>query len=108
MKSVYKNVSLINDRIDKLTEIVQELKVSLEHSDSVNDETFKTEKEITQLTISCSKSTIETVKRRCEICSNSTTTKKHQNDVRRRSGVFINFEYIAHLFLVFLLLTLNK
>ena len=29
--------------------------------------------------------------------------------LRRRSGVFIvNFEHISHLFLVFLLLTLNK
>ena len=34
------------------------------------------------------------------------TPERHQ---RRRSGVFIvNFEHISHLFLVFLLLTLNK
>ena len=27
---------------------------------------------------------------------------------QRRSGVFVNFEYISHIFLVLLLLTLNK
>ena len=34
----------------------------------------------------------------------NTRTKHHW----RRSGVFINFEHISHLFLVFLLLILNK
>ena len=33
---------------------------------------------------------------RCDICSKLTI--RHQNDVRRRSGVFIvNFEHISHL-----------
>ena len=41
-----------------------------------------------QLAITCSKLTIETVE--------------------HRSGVFINFEHISHLVLVFLLLTLSK
>ena len=44
---------------------------------------------------------------RCEICSKLTkkTSERHQ---WRRSGVFIvNFEYISHLVLGFLLLTLN-
>ena len=38
----------------------------------------------------CSKLTVQTPERR-----------------RRRSGIFINFEQISHLFLVFLLLTLH-
>ena len=42
-------------------------------------------------------------RKRCEICS------KIAMKTSRRSGVFIvNFKYILHLFLVFLLLTLNK
>ena len=46
-------------------------------------------------------------RKRSEICSVLTikTPERHQ---LRRSGVFIvNFEHISHLFLVFLLLTLN-
>ena len=48
------------------------------------------------------------VRTRCEICSKLTiqTSERRQ---WRRSGVFIvNFEYISHLFLVFLLLTLSR
>ena len=41
--------------------------------------------------------------RRCEICLKLTV-----NTVERRSGVFINFEHISNLFLVFLLFTTNK
>ena len=47
-------------------------------------------------------------KKKCEICSELTikTPKRRQ---RRRFGVFIvKFEHISHLFLVLLLLTLNK
>ena len=47
-------------------------------------------------------------RKRCEICSKLTikTPERHQ---WRRSGVFIaTFEHISHLFLVFLLLTLNR
>ena len=44
-------------------------------------------------------------RKKCEICSKLTI----KTPERRRSGVFIvNFEHISHLFLVFLLLTLNK
>ena len=44
---------------------------------------------------------------RCEICS-KLTIKTPERRQWRRSGVFIvNFEYISHLALVFLLLTLN-
>ena len=47
-------------------------------------------------------------RKRCEICSRlaiKTPERRHW----RRSGVFIvNFEHISHLFLLFLLLTLNK
>ena len=44
---------------------------------------------------------------RCEICS-MLTIKTPERRQWRRSGVFIvNFEHISHLFLAFLLLTLN-
>ena len=44
----------------------------------------------------------------CEICT-KLTIKTPEQVQRRRSGVFIdNFEHISHLFLVFLLLTLNE
>ena len=46
-------------------------------------------------------------RKRYEICSKLTTKKSQWR--RCRSGVFIiNFEHISHLFLEFLLLTLNK
>ena len=45
---------------------------------------------------------------RYEICS-KLTIKTPERRQLRRSGVFIvNFDYISHLFLVFLLLNLNK
>ena len=44
-------------------------------------------------------------RKRCEICSKLTVKTRQW----RRSGVFIvNIEHISYLFLVFLLLTLNK
>ena len=47
-----------------------------------------------QLTFTCSKSTIETLEKKWEICSKLIKTL-------RRSGVFvINFEHISHLFSV--------
>ena len=46
-------------------------------------------------------------RKRSEICS-KLTIKERERDHRCNSGVFIgNFEYISHLFLAFLLLTLN-
>ena len=43
-------------------------------------------------------------RKKCEICSKLTIKTPE-----RRSGVFIvNFEHILHIFLLFLLLTLNK
>ena len=46
--------------------------------------------------------------RRFEICLKLTITALEQRQWRR-SGVFIvNFEHISHIFLVFLLLALNK
>ena len=46
-------------------------------------------------------------RKRCEICSKLTIKTRERR--RRRSGVFIvNFEHVSHLFLLFLLLTLNK
>ena len=48
-----------------------------------------------QLTFTCSKSTIETLEKKWEICSKLTIK------TWRRSGVFvINFEHISHLFSV--------
>ena len=44
----------------------------------------------------------------CELCL-ELTIKTPERSQARRFGVFIvNFEYISHLFLVFLLMTLNK
>ena len=46
--------------------------------------------------------------KRCEICS-KLTRKSPELRKRRRSGVFVvKLEHISHLFLVFLLFTLNK
>ena len=60
--------------------------------------------EHTQLEFTCSKLNTRT---RCEICS-KLTLKIPKRRHWRRSGVFIvNFEYISHVVLVFLLLTLN-
>ena len=61
-----------------------------------------------QLTINCPKSTIEILKKSCEICSKKTIITPERRQ-RLRSGVIIVvFEQISHLFLVLLLLTLNK
>ena len=61
---------------------------------------------ITLPAITCSKLTIETLEQG-EICSKLTIKIPEQR--RRRSGIFIvNFEYILHLVLVFLLLTLSR
>ena len=47
-------------------------------------------------------------RKRCEICS-KLTIKIPERHMLRRSGVFIvNLKHISHLFLVLLLLTLNK
>ena len=51
--------------------------------------------------------TIETLEKRCEICS-KLTIKTPERRQWRRPGVFIvNFEHTLHLFLIFLLLTLS-
>ena len=47
-------------------------------------------------------------RKRCEICL-KITIKTPGRDQQRRSGIFVfKFEHTSHLFLVFLLLTLNK
>ena len=62
----------------------------------------------THLTFTCSKSTIEKIKKRCEICS-KLTIKTAERCHWYCSGVsIVKFEHISHLFLMFLLLTLNK
>ena len=48
-------------------------------------------------------------RKRCEICSKLTMIKTPERRQWCRSGVLIvNFEYISHLFLMLLLLNLNK
>ena len=68
--------------------------------------TFK--RVITQLTFTCSKWTIENLEKGVKyVQSQQIKTPEWCN--WRRSGVFIvNFEHVSRLFLVFLLLTLNK
>ena len=65
---------------------------------------------LTKLTFTCSKSTIETLQKGLKYAQ--IRQLKHQNDVikvGRRSCFFIvKFEHVSHLFLLFLLLTLNK
>ena len=60
-----------------------------------------------QLTFTCSKSTIKKTRKRCEICS-KLTIKTSEPRQWRRSALFVSFQHISHLPLVFLLLTLNK
>ena len=56
----------------------------------------------------CSKLNNKNTRKRCEICS-KLTVKTPERRQWCRSGFFIvNFEYISHLGLVFLLLTLNR
>ena len=63
--------------------------------------------QITQLRFTYSMSTIETLER-SEICS-KLTIKTPERRQWRRSGVFIvNSKHILHIFLVFLILNLNK
>ena len=45
---------------------------------------------------------------RCEICSKLTIKTTERRQWRRSSVFIINFEYISHLVLVFLLLTLSR
>ena len=59
-------------------------------------------KSISQQTITCSKSKIETVER-CGICSELTV----KTPGRRRAIFIVNFEQISHFFLEFQVLTLN-
>ena len=75
---------------------------------NVNVYIFHHVKNPSQLTFTFSKSAMETIDKRCEICSKLTmkTQERHQSS---NSGNFIvNLERISHLFLVFLLLNLNK
>ena len=61
-----------------------------------------------QLTVACWKAAIETLKKRCEICS-KVTRKTPEWRQWRRSDVFnVNFEHVLHLFLIFLLLIFDK
>ena len=61
-----------------------------------------------QLTFYLLKVNNRNARKKREICS-KLTIKTPERCQWRRSGVFIvNFEHISHLFLVFLLLTLNK
>ena len=62
-----------------------------------------------QLIFTCSKSTTETVEKGVKYVQKYFNTSKGIKYVRRRSDLFIvNFEHVSHLFLLFLLLNLNK
>ena len=86
---------------------MQEFKENFIHHDfntTQKDESLG--KSITQLTFTYSDSTIETVIKMCEICSKLTIKTVER---RHHSIVFVvNFEHILHLYVVFLLLKLNK
>ena len=61
-----------------------------------------------QSAFTCLKLTMQILDRtRCEICS-KLTIKTPERRYWRRSGVFVNFEHISQLVLVFLLLTLSR
>ena len=46
--------------------------------------------------------------KKCEICSKLTTRIQERRYLGRSDTFAVNFEHISHLFLVFLLLALNK
>ena len=46
--------------------------------------------------------------KRCEICSNLSMKTSERRQLHRSGIVIVNFENISHLFVVFILLTLNK
>ena len=86
------------------------LMLNLTSNSSICKNNFKLESlfQTAQLTFTCSKSTIETIKKKCEI-SSKLTIKTLDRRQSRRSGAFnVNFQHISHLFLLFLLLALNK
>ena len=68
-----------------------------------NNKTYR----LTQQRFTCEKSTVETLKNRCEICSKLKIKIPEQRQWRS-GNFFVNFEYILRLLLVFLLLTLSK
>ena len=61
-----------------------------------------------QLTFICFMSAIETLEKKCEICSKLTLKTPEQLHWRRSGVLIANNEHISHLFLAFLLLNLNK
>ena len=66
------------------------------------------QKSSSQSAITCSKLNNKNTRTRCEICS-KLPIKTPERGYWRRSGVFIvNFKYISHFVLVFLLLTLSS
>ena len=86
--------------MDDPTDIFNVVKTLLHVKSTMN--IFKV---LCQLTFPSPKSTIETLEKKCETVNNTNTRRRHE----RRSGVFIvKFRNISDLFLVFLLLTLNK
>ena len=55
-----------------------------------------------QLTCTCSKLTIELLKKRCKICSKLTITTSEQHQQRGSDVCIVSFEHISHLFLMLL------
>ena len=53
------------------------------------------------------KFTNRNTRKRCEICSKLTIKKPGRRQWHRSGNFLVNFEHISHLFLVFLLVTLN-
>ena len=51
---------------------------------------------------------VNNTRKRCKICSKLTIKTLEERQLRRSSVFIVNFENILHLFLVFLLMTLNK
>ena len=60
-----------------------------------------------QLTFTCSKLTIETLEKGCEIYSRLKIKTPELRQGRRSRVYIVNFEQISHLFRLVLLLTLN-
>ena len=92
-------------KLPKVCEALNQAVVTTQQTFTRSKSTIETEKRVKYVH---SKLTIKNTRKRLEVCSQ--LTEKHQNDVNDVVLVFffVNSERISHLFLVFLLLTLNK
>ena len=60
-----------------------------------------------QSVFNCSKLTMKTLEKECEICSRLTIKTPERCQWHRSHVSIVNFEHISHLVLVFVLLTLS-